>query len=497
MKNTLLLLICWFFLQKTNAQSITIEPNPANGIMLNIKNIPTMGVQNGTNNAVLIPTVNSLPLLPIAQAGMVVYFNNKLQYYNGTSWIAIEGTPIVQPTLPPTAIVLSETKTNNDLLNAGYSIKGVTNLQYNPYTLNDYAWSKQLNKTNSLLARSEHSAVWTGTNMLIWGGYNDPTNYFYKDGGIYNPTSDTWTTMAASPLSNRSRHTAFWTGTKMIVWGGIDDSFQFNDGAMYDPTLDSWNTISMTNAPSVRNDFCSVWTGDKMIIWGGHFGIDNAGTILGDGKIYNPTSNTWTSMSSTNAPAARKRHSAVWTGSKMIVWGGLTTTSTLTNTGSIYDPSNDSWTMMSTDGSPPSGLFWNTAIWSGTKMIVFGGQNSVGSNVTNECYLYDPVTNVWTTANTTNVPAARSYHSAIWTGTKMIVFGGFNSIYDTNNGGIYDPVTNTWSSNNITLPDFNYKYHSAIWTGEDMIIFGASPGHILKKDFQTSTGKAMYLYQKN
>ena len=42
--------------------------------------------------------------------------------------------------------------------------------------------------------------------------------------------------------------------------------------------------------------------------------------------IVNPsggcTDDTWTATSTTNAPAARSRHTAVWTGSEMIIWGG-------------------------------------------------------------------------------------------------------------------------------------------------------------------------------
>ena len=32
---------------------------------------------------------------------------------------------------------------------------------------------------------------------------------------------------------------------------------------------------------------------------------------------------TWTATSTTNAPSARAGHSAVWTGTEMIVWGGV------------------------------------------------------------------------------------------------------------------------------------------------------------------------------
>ena len=34
------------------------------------------------------------------------------------------------------------------------------------------------------------------------------------------------------------------------------------------------------------------------------------------------TDDSWTATSMTNAPAARNRHTAIWTGSEMIVWGG-------------------------------------------------------------------------------------------------------------------------------------------------------------------------------
>ena len=36
------------------------------------------------------------------------------------------------------------------------------------------------------------------------------------------------------------------------------------------------------------------------------------------------TDNTWTATTTSNAPSARAVHTAVWTGSEMIVWGGGT-----------------------------------------------------------------------------------------------------------------------------------------------------------------------------
>ena len=54
-----------------------------------------------------------------------------------------------------------------------------------------------------------------------------------------------------------------------------------------------------------------------MIVWGGYLFI-----YLNTGGRYNPSTDSWAATSITNAPAPRGRHTAVWTGSEMIVWGG-------------------------------------------------------------------------------------------------------------------------------------------------------------------------------
>ena len=62
-----------------------------------------------------------------------------------------------------------------------------------------------------------------------------------------------------------------------------------------------------------------MWTGSEMIVWGGVHGTKH---YLNTGGRYNPGTDSWTATSTTNAPAARNPHTAVWTGSEMIVWGG-------------------------------------------------------------------------------------------------------------------------------------------------------------------------------
>src|SRR5882724_11724865 len=153
---------------------------------------------------------------------------------------------------------------------------------------------------NAPSARWYHTAVWTGAEMIVWGGF---AGNALDTGGRYDPITDSWTaTTMASVSTAREMHTAVWTGTEMIVWGGVDQFFYpLNTGGRYDPSSDSWTATSIANAPTAREIHTAVWTGTEMIVWGGQaaFGYYN------DGAKYNPSTDSWTATSTVNAPLGR------------------------------------------------------------------------------------------------------------------------------------------------------------------------------------------------
>jgi len=156
--------------------------------------------------------------------------------------------------------------------------------------------------------------------MIVWGGYG---NALLNTGGRYNPITNNWTaTSTTNPPDARYSHTAVWTGTAMIVWGGTDGLNAFGDGARYNPSTNSWTATSTANAPDGRSNHTAIWTGTEMIIWGGVRSSNAGPTYLNTGGKYNPEADTWTDTDIINAPGARSSHTAVLTGSEMIVWGG-------------------------------------------------------------------------------------------------------------------------------------------------------------------------------
>jgi len=303
--------------------------------------------------------------------------------------------------------------------------------------------------------------------MVIWGGSGDQ-GLPVDTGGRYDPVADTWTATStgANVPDPRIEHTAVWTGTEMIVWGGKAGTTQTQTGGRYDPTHDAWTATSTgTGAPTARYLHTAVWTGSRMIVWGGW-----SGAYASTGSRYDPGADAWTATAA--GPTGRYAHAAVWTGARMVVWGG-TTSGGHTNTGSRYDPTGDSWASTSTAGSVASARSYPTAVWTGSSMIVWGGTDGTALGTGSR---YDPASDVWTAVSAgAGAPAARAHHSAIWTGTEMIVWGGsFTNVTEQllGDGGRYAPGTDAWSPVSTEGAPAARDDSSAVFTGERMMVWG-------------------------
>ena len=261
-------------------------------------------------------------------------------------------------------------------------------------------------------ARFDFTAVWTGTEMLVWGGFTDAHSRYagghadahLNSGGRYNPLTDSWRDISPQGApSPRSWHTAVWTGKEMIIWGGGDATKGFNDGARYDPVTDTWMPISGGCALSPRVHHVAVWAessnaGDcgsgEMIVWGGAAREGDAGTdYFEDGARYNPATDSWKPISTQGVPMGRILTKAVWTGTELLLWGGVNDAqaqgvgnrSRYVGTGALYNPATDAWRDMVEDGAPSPRL--TSGVWTGQKFLTFGGWND---RHLNDAYSYSP-----------------------------------------------------------------------------------------------------------
>jgi hypothetical protein len=341
----------------------------------------------------------------------------------------------------------------------------------------DFAWTFTTGASTWLATTASgapgylaHSAIWTGTRMIVWG--QDAT------GAAYDPGADAW--QAISPIgapTARSSHHAVWSGSEMIVWGGFEaPGFSgVSTGGRYDPQTDTWRATSTANAPSPRTGASVVWTGTEMIVWGGN-AMDASGH-LSDGAAYDPANDSWRPIATAGAPSGRATHTAVWTGTEMIVWGGVDANLSWTGTGGRYNPATDSWQATTIAGAP-IGRNNHAAVWTGTRMIVWGGNSgAVGNPALDTGGRYDPATDAWqamTKINSpANPPAARSLHTAAWTGSEMLVWGGIDSSgLPLNSGGRYNPSTSRWSQIDAAGAPPARTGQTGIWTGSALVVWG-------------------------
>ena len=387
--------------------------------------------------------------------------------------------------------VLSATDNNVALIGAGYIRFGVTAMQD--------LWRKRA--TPSFLApRGFHTAVWTGTEMIIWGGQT--SSPFFEDGGRYNPSTDAWTPVSSNGApSRRSEHKAVWTGTEMIVWGGIFGANTLGTGGRYNPTTDTWLPVSTNGAPTARCYHTAVWTGSEMIVWGGTTTVISH-TPTDSGGRYNPATDTWTPVDLLGAPPdARYSHSAVWNGSQMLIYGGRGNGGDVAS-GGRYLPGGGSfsWTTL------PAFLTErarHSAVWTGSEMILWGGFTTSNFEVTYTGGRYLPANNSWTETANHASPEGRGDHKAVWTGTEMLLWGGRNTpggqLATLGTGSRYSPASDTWAPvSNAGAPSARFG-HTAVWVGNELLVFGGSAsanGPYFNDVYGYSPGRTFHLYQR-
>lgn len=308
--------------------------------------------------------------------------------------------------------------------------------------------------------RAFHAAVWTGTAMIVAGGAYPQTN----TGARYDPATDRWSPIADAPfLLAAVDQAGVWTGTEMIVYGGPVPMLAYN------PLTNAWRIASTTSAPVGRSGYSVVWTGTEMIVWGG---VNSNGARLMSGARYRPATDTWRATTMNGAPAAREQHTAVWTGREMIVWGGLLDGAQPTATGARYDPATDTWTPLTETGAAAA-RHGHTAVWAGDTMVVWGAIEGGGR--------YVPAADAWRPMSMLCAPVTRRALRAVTDGARMFVFGGASdgNLVAYANGALYDPAADRWQAMTAAAAPSKRYGHSMVWSGSRLIVWGGIDGGLM------------------
>jgi hypothetical protein len=174
------------------------------------------------------------------------------------------------------------------------------------------------------------AAAWTGRQLVVWGGGAlpgageggnwDPS----PAGAAYDPAADRWQVLPPAPVTARIGATAVWSGREVLFWGGAagHDAF-FNDGAAYDPATRRWRPLPPAPV-GARSDHEAVWTGREMVVWGG---IDRCCPVDSElhhpaAAAYDPATNQWRRIADVPGPWSGDDGSAVTLvdGDRPLIW---------------------------------------------------------------------------------------------------------------------------------------------------------------------------------
>ena len=345
--------------------------------------------------------------------------------------------------------------------------------------------------------RDNPVVVWTGREIIVWGGESGPQgNVVHADGAAYDPSTNQWTVLPAAPISGRSGAAAVWTGTEMLIWGGYDESgpgFHVSaTGAAYDPGTNSWRMLPPASL-SARAGAQAVWTGNAaLILGGGPAVIQSQSGYATNAALYHPGSNTWTTVSPPPTPAG---HDLDWVlaaqaGDRTLAWSTWYTTtptgqnSTTTTAGvDFYSYSERTGQWERIVHSNPTVVDPSQAIWTGQTVLVGGASGYCGvcpGPMTAEVSaFYDPATETWTPIPPD--PIAFAQPKLAWTGAAVISvdlaadIGSGPGSTNPGNATAFDPGRQRWF--NLPVPPAACPaYSTPIWTGQQMIAICAQPG---------------------
>ena len=236
--------------------------------------------------------------------------------------------------------------------------------------------------------------------MLVLGDVNQ----------AYDPESNRWRRFPSAPAGRAG--IARWTGRELVEWGGGCCGDVSSDGAAYDPSKNTWRKIALPPVGGQQSPV-GAWTGKELVIFPGR---DPEGKAVG-GAAYDPAKDKWRALGSKPEPALGA--SAFWDERDVLVVGGSRAHGLATN-GLIYDPE----TNRSRRLAQSSGRIGAAIVWTGRRVLVWGGKTFPGATVALRHGLsYEPIGNRWSPLPQSPLPG-RVGPTAVWTGRELIVWGG-------------------------------------------------------------------------
>lgn len=314
------------------------------------------------------------------------------------------------------------------------------------------------------------SAVWTGREMIVWGGAVPGKGEPASDGAAYVPATRTWRLLAPAPAGVVGGAALAWTGRELVVWASSSPDGPVG-AAAYDPEADSWR--SLPDGPlGWREGYASAWTGKELLVVGGNLGDTLARPVA---AALDPAAGTWRLLPALNRieglmPGAR----LVRGGREVFLLGSACQDlASCTPVFVAYDPTTDALRAIELDRAPlvPEQQL-SMVGWSGAEVVftIVGVPGNVNSGRI-AVVRYDPAADTWSKGAFAPFPGTEGVsQQTAWLGDRLVVPDGSSGLQ------VYTLATDTWETITPGPSPLNSRAGSAIaWTGEELIAWSGMP----------------------
>ncbi|HEY3341196.1 MAG TPA: kelch repeat-containing protein [Anaerolineae bacterium] len=251
-----------------------------------------------------------------------------------------------------------------------------------------------------------------------------------RTGLLLRDEASRWHMRTALP-SARARSAAATVGDLIFVIGGEVNQVVSGDVLIYEPVTNTWTTLNTPKPTPVANTSAAVVNG-SIYIAGGTIQDGNPSTAL---EALDTVKGQWKTLAPLSQPVAGHGFAAL--GNQLYVFGGKTNKG-ITGVSERYDISTNSWHSIA---SMPTPRTLSAAATFDDRIYVVGGYN--GEHELSACEYYVPANDAWGTCNALTVPRSglglvRVANNLFAIGGGMSGFLGFNERYD--------PTTNRWTA---------------------------------------------------
>lgn len=218
-----------------------------------------------------------------------------------------------------------------------------------------------------------------------------------------------------------------------------------------------------------RSEAVAVWTGTEMLVTGGLVMYQQAT----DSAAYDPATNRWRMLTARPEPDHVVRDGA-WTGRELVVFSvprdQLGATAPIA--GAAYDPSADRWRSIAPPPAEVTGPDTSAIMagWTGTRVVLYVLTRSDAKQAGGRAALYDPEADRWTVLPPIAVSLADG-RAVVVDGTVAVL--GICSGTDGPEPRVfrYDPTVQAWhTSPPAPVPVVGYPQVDPLWTGRELFI---------------------------